>query len=136
MADYNIIRKFPFSLSEEQVQWVKDTIESMSFDEKIGQLFVARNSGDDEAYTIALNEKYKIPLLIAANFEAGGDGLIAEGTNVGPNLQIGATQDPAYAGKQAYVCAREGMAVGANYAFAPVVDINFNFRNPIMGTRP
>ena len=161
MADYNIIRKFPFSLSEEQVQWVKDTIESMSFDEKIGQLFVARNSGDDEAYTIALNEKYhvggwmgrqmpmenavamtnlaqktaKIPLLIAANFEAGGDGLIAEGTNVGPNLQIGATQDPAYAGKQAYVCAREGMAVGANYAFAPVVDINFNFRNPIMGTR-
>ena len=161
MADYNIIRKFPFSLSEEQVQWVKDTIESMSLDEKIGQLFVARNSGDDEAYTIALNEKYhvggwmgrqmpmknavimtnlaqktaKIPLLIAANFEAGGDGLIAEGTNVGPNLQIGATQDPGYAGKQAYVCAREGMAVGANYAFAPVVDINYNFRNPIMGTR-
>ena len=161
MADYNIIRKFPFSLSEEQVQWVKNTIEGMSLDEKIGQLFVARNSGDDEAYTIALNEKYhvggwmgrqmlmknavamtnlaqktaKIPLLIAANFEAGGDGLIAEGTNVGPNLQIGATQDPAYAGKQAYVCAREGMAVGANYAFAPVVDINYNFRNPIMGTR-
>lgn len=161
MADYNIIRKFPFSLSEEQVQWVKNTIEGMSLDEKIGQLFVARNSGDDEAYTIALNEKYhvggwmgrqmpmknavamtnlaqktaKIPLLIAANFEAGGDGLIAEGTNAGPNLQIGATQDPAYAGKQAYVCAREGMAVGANYAFAPVVDINYNFRNPIMGTR-
>lgn len=161
MADYNIIRKFPFSLSEEQVQWVKNTIEGMSLDEKIGQLFVARNSGDDEAYTIALNEKYhvggwmgrqmpmknavamtnlaqktaKIPLLIAANFEAGGDGLIAEGTNVGPNLQIGATQDPAYAGKQAYVCAKEGMAVGANYAFAPVVDINYNFRNPIMGTR-
>ena len=161
MADYDIIRKFPFSLSEEQAQWVKNTIEGMSLDEKIGQLFVARNSGDDEAYTIALNEKYhvggwmgrqmpmknavamtnlaqktaKIPLLIAANFEAGGDGLIAEGTNVGPNLQIGATQDPAYAGKQAYVCAREGMAVGANYAFAPVVDINYNFRNPIMGTR-
>ena len=161
MADYDIIRKSPFSLSEEQAQWVKNTIEGMSLDEKIGQLFVARNSGDDEAYTIALNEKYhvggwmgrqmpmknavamtnlaqktaKIPLLIAANFEAGGDGLIAEGTNVGPNLQIGATQDPAYAGKQAYVCAREGMAVGANYAFAPVVDINYNFRNPIMGPR-
>lgn len=161
MADYNIIRKFPFSLSEEQVQWVKNTIEGMSLDEKIGQLFVARNSGDDESYTIALNEKYhvggwmgrqmpmknavamtnlaqktaKIPLLIAANFEAGGDGLITEGTNVGPNLQIGATKDPAYAGKQAYVCAREGMAVGANYAFAPVVDINYNFRNPITGTR-
>lgn len=161
MANYDIIRKFPFSLKEEQVQWVKETLEQMTLDEKIGQLFVARNSGDDEAYTLALNEKYhvggwmgrqmpaanavkmtnlaqktaKIPLLIAANFEAGGDGLLKEGTNIGPNLQIGATQDTSFAGKQAYVCAREGLAVGANYAFAPVIDISYNYRNPITGTR-
>lgn len=36
MADYDIIRKFPFSLSEEQAQWVKNTIEGMSLDEKSG----------------------------------------------------------------------------------------------------
>ena len=58
MADYNIIRKFPFSLSEEQAQWVKNTIEGMSLDEKIGQLFVARNSGDDEAYTIEIGRAH------------------------------------------------------------------------------
>lgn len=161
MANYDIIRKFPFSLKEEQVRWVKETLENMTLDEKIGQLFVARNSGEDEDYTRRLNEVYhvggwmgrqmpaetavkmtnlaqktaKIPLLIAANFEAGGDGLLQEGTNVGPNLQIGATQDISMAQKQAYVCAREGLAVGANYAFAPVVDISYNYRNPITGTR-
>lgn len=161
MDRFDCIRKFPFLLKEEQIQWVKKTLEQMTTEEKIGQLFVARNSGDDEAYTVALNETYhvggwmgrqmpaasavnmtnlaqktaKIPLLIAANFEAGGDGMIKEGTNVGPNLQVGATQDTRMAAKQAYVCAREGMASGANYAFAPVIDISYNYRNPITGTR-
>lgn len=161
MDRFDCIRKFPFLLKEEQIQWVKETLEQMTTEEKIGQLFVARNSGDDEAYTIDLNERYhvggwmgrqmpassavkmtnlaqktaKIPLLIAANFEAGGDGMIKEGTNVGPNLQIGATQDIQMAKKQAYVCAREGLAAGANYAFAPVIDISYNYRNPITGTR-
>jgi beta-N-acetylhexosaminidase len=60
----------------------------------------------------------KIPLLVAANFEAGGDGFINEGTNVGPNMLVAASGDPSMAGKQAYVCAREGLAAGANYAFA------------------
>jgi beta-N-acetylhexosaminidase len=82
-----------------------------------------------------LQKESKIPLLVAANFEAGGDGLIEEGTNIGPNMQIGATGDPEFARKQGYVCAREGLAVGANWAFAPVIDIDKNFRNPIMATR-
>ena len=46
-----------------------------------------------------LQRMAKIPLLIAANFEAGGDGLIKEGTNVGPNMQIGACNDPDMARK-------------------------------------
>ena len=34
------LRKKPYYLSEEQVQWVEDTIKSMTIEEKIGQLFV------------------------------------------------------------------------------------------------
>lgn len=34
------LRKKPYYLSEEQVQWVEDTINSMTIEEKIGQLFV------------------------------------------------------------------------------------------------
>ncbi len=33
------------------------------------------------------------------------------------------------------MCAEEGLSVGANYAFAPITDIDYNFRNPITNTR-
>ena len=34
------LRKKPYYLSEEQVQWVEDTINSMTIEEKIGKLLV------------------------------------------------------------------------------------------------
>ena len=74
-------------------------------------------------------------MLISANLEAGGDGIVKEGTNVGPNMLIGATGDVTFAALQGEVAATEGMSVGANYAFAPVIDIDYNFRNPITNTR-
>ncbi|HWT74822.1 MAG TPA: glycoside hydrolase family 3 N-terminal domain-containing protein [Mobilitalea sp.] len=161
MLDYGVLKKNPFNLKDKQVEWVKNVLEGLTVEEKIGQLFHLIMYNSDEEYLGELIHKYKIggimgrsmpleeccraitylqkeskiPLLISANFEAGGDGIIEEGTNIGPNMQIGATGNPAFAGKQGYVCAREGLAVGANYAFAPVIDIDFNFRNPIMATR-
>jgi len=161
MIQYDVLKKNPFNLKDKQVEWVKRTLETMTVEEKIGQLFHLIMYSSDEEYLQELVHKYKIggimgrqmtleecckavtylqkesqvPMLISANFEAGGDGMIAEGTNVGPNMQIGATGNPEFAGKQGYVCAREGLAVGANYAFAPVIDIDYNFRNPIMATR-
>ena len=156
-----LLRERPFYLNDEQIKWVEDTLEQMTEKEKIGQLFCLISYSSEEKFLRELTEKYmvggvmgrkmpveevhqmittlqetsKIPMLIAANFEAGGDGLIEEGTNVGPNLQVGATGDPQFAYKQGYVCGKEGTAVGANWAFAPVIDIDNNFRNPIMATR-
>lgn len=161
MVDYELLKKNPFYLKEDQIEWVKKTLEGMSQEEKIGQLFCpVAYSGDKESldnlvhkYKVGgimgrampaqelcevisyLQNKAQIPLLVAANFEAGGDGLIEQGTNVGPELMVAATGDPEYAGKLGMVCAREGLAVGANWAFAPIVDIERNWRNPIMGTR-
>ena len=34
------LTKRPFYLNEEQVKWVEDTYASMSYDEKVGQLFI------------------------------------------------------------------------------------------------
>lgn len=159
--DERKLREKPFYLSEEELAWVKDTLSGMSEEEKVGQLFCLTCYDSDEevlrkmtgSYKMGgvmgrqmpleelhrmvsvLQEASKIPLLIAANFEAGGDGLIAEGTNVGPNLQIGAAGGAEFAKLQGTVCAKEGAAVGANWAFAPVIDIDNNFRNPIMATR-
>ena len=156
-----LLMERPFYLNDEQIKWVEDTLGQMTEKEKIGQLFCLISYSSEEKFLRELTEKYmvggvmgrkmpveevhqmittlqetsKIPMLIAANFEAGGDGLIEEGTNVGPNLQVGATGDPQFAYKQGYVCGKEGTAVGANWAFAPVIDIDNNFRNPIMATR-
>lgn len=161
MPNYELLKKNPFHLNDDQINWVKSTLDSMMEEEKIGQLFCLIAYANDEKFIRILNDKYhigglmgrpmplkdmcqlvetaqtsaKIPLFVAANFEAGGDGYLLEGTNIGPNLQIGATGDVDFAAKQAYVCAKEGVAAGANFAFAPVIDIDYNFRNPIMATR-
>lgn len=161
MLVYEFLKKKPFFLSEKQILWVEKTIQSMSMEEKAGQLFfldlydpdkelvrmyldtyhiggfmVRRMPLKDLVDVIGYAQQYaEIPLLVSANLESGGDGMIQEGTCVGPCLQVGATGDVAFAEKQARVCAEEGMAAGANYAFAPVVDIGINFRNPITGTR-
>ena len=82
-----------------------------------------------------MQKKSRIPLLIAANLEAGGNGIAAEGTLVASQMTVAATGDAGYAAKLAEACAEEGNAVGANYAFAPVSDIDYNFRNPITNTR-
>jgi beta-N-acetylhexosaminidase len=82
-----------------------------------------------------LQENSKIPLLIAANLEAGGDGTAVDGTAYGKQMQVAATNDTEYAYKLGMISCGEGAAVGCNWAFAPVVDIDMNFRNPITNVR-
>lgn len=151
----------PFYLSDEDIHWVETTLESMTQEEKIGQLFCLILFSSDEGYLnyllhqvqpgglmyrhmpategiqIArfLQASSKIPLLLAANFERGGDGLAVEGTSLGTPMQVAATDDERMAYRLGVVCGREGAALGANWAFAPIIDIDFNFRNPITNVR-
>ena len=81
-------------------------------------------------------DKYsRIPLLVAANLEAGGNGMIKEGTNFGKPMQVAATADIENARRLGEICGVEGSAVGGNWAFAPVVDIDYNWRNPVTNVR-
>ena len=140
MPDFEILRKKPFNLEEKQLEWVRDTLSSMSLHEKIGQLFHLVTYTSDESFLKDICERYapggmmaralpykeacrvsntlqkysKIPMLISANLESGGDGIVKEGTNVGPNMLIGATSDVSFAALQGEVAAAEGIAVGAN----------------------
>ncbi len=50
-------------------------------------------------------------------------------------MQIGATGDPELAYQTGLICAKECAAVGANWNFGPVVDIDYNPRNPITNVR-
>jgi beta-N-acetylhexosaminidase len=151
----------PYNLSDSDIEWVTKTIDSMSIEEKIGQLFVNMGASRTEEYlTDVLNnyhigavrynpgkaeevydqnkilqEKSKIPLLIAANTEAGGNGACTDGTEVGVEVKIGATNDKKWAYEMGRVSGVEAAAIGCNWSFAPIVDINKNWRNPIISSR-
>ena len=151
----------PYYLDDEAIKWVKDTIDSMTIEEKIGQLFVNMGSSRTEEYLTDVVTKYKfgavrynpgtakevydqnrilqkvskIPMLIAANTEAGGNGACTDGTEIGLEVKVGATNDVKYAYEMGRVSGIEAAAVGCNWSFAPIVDINRNWRNPIISSR-
>jgi beta-N-acetylhexosaminidase len=155
------LRASPYHLDEEGVRWVRETIASMSLEEKIGQLFINMGASRDEGYlkdvlsryhiggvrynpgpaaaiqeqNRVLQENSKIPLLIAANTEQGGNGACIDGTMVGCQVKVAATDDPHYAYELGRISALEAAAIGCNWCFAPVVDINRNWRNPIISSR-
>jgi beta-N-acetylhexosaminidase len=74
-------------------------------------------------------------MLISADLENGGNGIAHEGTIVGSPMQIAATNDDRMAYKLGSVCGVEGSALGCNWALAPIVDIDYNFRNPVNNIR-
>ncbi len=74
-------------------------------------------------------------MLVAANLEKGASGIVHEGTLLGSPLSVAATDDVSIAAKLGEVCGSEGAAVGVNWAFAPIIDIDYNFRNPITNVR-
>ncbi|MCD7763754.1 MAG: glycoside hydrolase family 3 protein [Lachnospiraceae bacterium] len=151
----------PFFLSDEDIAWVEETKKEMTLDEKLGQLFFPIGYSPNEkylqyeilakhpgglmfrtgkteelfsAYTFLQNNS-KIPMLLSANLEAGGDGIVEEGTAFGKQMQIAATGDPEQAYRLGKVSCAEAQAVGCNYAFAPVVDIDMEYHNPITNVR-
>ena len=151
----------PFYLDDDDIGWVEDTLDSMTEEEKVQQLFFPAmyNFGEENIDAVLdilepagfmyrpvpakicvetsnyLNKKCKIPPLIAANLEKGGNGIVDEGTLVGTPMAVAATDNIENARRLGVLCAREGRAVGANWAFAPIIDIDYNFRNPIMNLR-
>ena len=159
MREY--LKEKPFNLSEEQIVFVEKTIENMTLDEKIGQLFLPINFIEEEqplrefvrkfqpggALTRPapgvmnqmrhriMQEESKIPMFVPANIESGGNGVAVEGTAFGNPLQVAATGDTKYAYELGKIAGKEGRAVGVNYAFAPIIDIDYNTLNPITNTR-
>lgn len=83
----------------------------------------------------AIQDMADIPLLLAANTEAGGNGLAFEGTTFGQPMAVAATGDVEDAYRMGKVACGEGAALGLNWAFAPIVDIDLDFHNPITNTR-
>lgn len=151
----------PFNLNDEQIARVQEQVKEMSLEAKIGQLFFVIGQDEDQTDLAAFIKKYQpggmmyrpnkgakikrqvstlqkasqIPLFIAANLESGGNGLATEGTWLGMPMEIAASADPDAAYELGNVAGYEAHQVAANMAFAPIVDLDQNFRNPIMNVR-
>ncbi|WP_373711665.1 glycoside hydrolase family 3 protein [Jeotgalibaca porci] len=99
----------------------------------------ARYKGQDSVQVQGLlNELQsasKIPLLVAANCDSGGDGATNDGTYIASGAQAEASGDTSVAYNAGYVSGREATALGVNTNFDPCVDILMNWRNTIVNTR-
>lgn len=76
-----------------------------------------------------------VPLLIATDQEGGAVTRLGEGTVWPGNMALAATGDPENAKTAAYGIGMELKALGINTDFAPVVDVNNDPRNPVIGVR-
>lgn len=89
-----------------------------------------------ELQQVAVQTPNAIPLFIAIDQEGGIVTRLKKGATVFPsNLALGATRSESLAEKAGEITALELAAVGVNLNFAPVMDINTNPRNPVIGVR-
>lgn len=159
----------PKNLSKAELKdaqnWVDATYNSLSQDQKLGQLFIVAlytNKGedfienvrntvekekigglilmqDDAAREINLvNEfqsKSKVPLMIGMDAEWGVFQRIATAHKFPWAMTLGAIQDKNLISEMAAKIAEDCKRMGINWDFAPVVDVNTNPDNPIIGNR-
>lgn len=77
-----------------------------------------------------------LPLFIAIDQEGGRVARLTEGVTLFPgNMALGATNSKKLVVESAAITARELKTLGINLNFAPVVDVNSNPANPIIGVR-
>lgn len=104
-----------------------------------GVVYFARNVGTP-AEVLELNRDIKRianrPLLIAVDQEGGQVARLRSGfTELPPLRVVGATGSAVLAGELGKLLARELRAVGFDMNYAPVLDIDTNPQNPVIGAR-
>ncbi len=119
-------------------------VEQLIAEEGIGGVILfAKNVGSPRQVAQLTNALQRMalrasrpPLLISIDQEGGFVVRIHEGATVFPSaMAIGATGSPAFAEQAGAITARELRAMGITVNHAPVLDVNTNPANPIIGVR-
>ncbi len=103
---------------------------------KVGTIILFRS--DVWASAVLLNrlqQLARVPLLVSADLEMGPGMRFDDTVWWAPNMAVGATGDVAFARIQGQATAREARAIGINWLYAPVADVNNNPNNPVINTR-
>ncbi|SES29994.1 beta-N-acetylhexosaminidase [Psychrobacillus sp. OK032] len=126
---------------------VKGTIYSdetkrlVSSDKVGGLIFYKKNLKDVNETTTLLNaikkesENEKFPLFLGVDQEGGRISRLPGLSKLPTNKEIGKLNDPSYSYKIGIHLGEEMNAFGFNLDFAPVLDVNSNPKNPVIGDR-
>ncbi len=148
-----------------QLNWVDSVFNAMTFDERLGQLFMVATYSNksqahvDEISNLVKNENLggliffqggpnrqarltnfyqaqaKTPLLIAMDAEWGVGMRLDSVWSFPKAMTLGAVQDPHLIYEMGIEIARQFKELGMHINFAPVVDVNSNPQNPVIGFR-
>ncbi len=154
-----------FDDSHSEKKWVDSIFKTMTFEEKLGQLFmVAAYSNRDSIHFNALDKliknykiggliffqggpvrqakltnrfqaNSKIPLFIGNDAEWGLNMRLDSTFRYPWNMTLGAIQDMKLIEDLGVQMGQETKRMGIQFNFAPVIDINTNPNNPIIGNR-
>jgi beta-N-acetylhexosaminidase len=150
----------PLALGASDRDWVARTLDNLSVEDRIAQLFVLSNREDtaDEVAGLSrhrpggihrfpthdlartwqatrdLLDAAEVPLILSGDIE-GGTVSYPFATPIPNQMGIAACDDMELSEALAEIVARESRALGYNWSFTPVVDINRCFRNVVVGTR-
>ncbi|MGC8866296.1 MAG: glycoside hydrolase family 3 N-terminal domain-containing protein [Bacteroidales bacterium] len=153
------------SIRPDSMVWVDSVLQSLSLDEKIGQLLNIRvMSGKDEKYyaeverliqtyaiggltffkgsptyqvqlTQRLQQKARVPLMIAMDAETGPAMRLDSVVALPDMMVIGATGNENFALEAGRMAGDQCKRLGVHLNFAPVADVNTNPANPVIGQR-
>jgi len=155
----------PLPTSPAEAAWVDSVFSSLTPEQRLGQLFmVAAYSNKDRSHadrierlvrnqniggvmflqggpkrqalmTNRLQAAARVPLLIAMDAEWGLDMRLDSSAHFAKQMTLGAMDDPKYVYRMGRDIARKMRALGVHISFAPVIDVNSNPGNPVIGNR-
>ena len=157
---FDHLAKAPFNLDAQALAWVRERFAALTPDETLRQLFnllsrgsdaddiarmrafrpggITRHPGGDVAAERALfadlNAAAPVPLLISADLE-GSRMSLAAGVEMPNPLALAAIDDVEFTAEVSRIMAEEARAIGINWSYTPVLDINAAFRSAIVATR-
>jgi beta-N-acetylhexosaminidase len=123
-------------------------VERLVREQHVGGVIISVGSPTEIASKLnALQQASPLPLLVGADLETGaafrarGGYFLPNAIDLGGStyfpyaMGIGATRDTTFAYQMGRATAREGRALGIHMAFAPVLDVNNNPKNPVISLR-
>lgn len=110
--------------------------------QKVGGIILYQDNLDDAKQAVALvnsmkevSKQEKFPLFIGVDQEGGRISRLPELQKLPTSGKIGQQNDPALAYNIGTLLGKELKAFGFNLDFAPVLDVNSNPKNPVIGNR-